>query len=110
MATIVPPPSKRQRLESLEKAKQEAEANAIPPGLGSVRVQFIDGGSGNGTGPAVSIPIENSSIKNLEILLNSIQGKVGTHLKWPVDVALTDSSSRTMTNEYPTGSPSSQRI
>jgi ribosome assembly protein 4 len=77
MATVLPPPSKRQRLEASEKARIQAEANEIPLGLGSVRVQFVDQSTGNGTGPAVAVPLENATVKNLEILLNSIQGNVG---------------------------------
>lgn len=77
MATVVPPPTKRQRLEASEKAKQEAEANKIPDGLGSLRVQFVDEGSGQGAGPAIALPVEKSTVKNLESLLNSIQGNVG---------------------------------
>jgi ribosome assembly protein 4 len=77
MATILPPPSKRQRLEASEKAKTQAEANEIPDGLGSVRVQFVDQSTGNGTGPAVAVSLGNATVQNLETLLNSIQGNVG---------------------------------
>jgi hypothetical protein len=77
MATLLPPSSKRQRLEVSEKTRIQAEANEIPEGLGSVRVQFVDQSTGNGTGPAISVAIANATVKNLEILLNSIQGNVG---------------------------------
>ncbi len=77
MATVLPPPSKRQRLEASEKVRIQAEANEIPDGLGSVRVQFVDQSTGNGTGPAVAVFIANATVKNLETLLNSIQGNVG---------------------------------
>lgn len=77
MATVLPPPSKRQRIETSEKARIQAEENQIPEGLGSVRVQFVDQSTGNGTGPAIAVSISNATVKNLETLLNSIQGNVG---------------------------------
>lgn len=77
MATLVPPPSKRQRLDASEKARQQQEVDSIPENLGSVRVQFFDQASGEGTGPAVAIPVGDSTVRNLEILLNTLQGNVG---------------------------------
>jgi hypothetical protein len=78
MATVIPPPTKRQRLEASEKVKIEAEASEIPEGLGSVRVQFVDQSTATGAGPVVAVSIENATVKNLETLLNSLQGNVGT--------------------------------
>lgn len=77
MATVVPPSTKRQKLEASEKARIQSEANEIPDGLGSVRVQFVDQSTANGTGPVVAVPIANATVKNLETLLNSMQGNVG---------------------------------
>lgn len=58
MATIVPPPSKRQKLAVAQKDIQHAEDLATPEGLGSVRVQFVDQSNGNATGPVVSVPLK----------------------------------------------------
>lgn len=77
MATVVPPPSKRQRLEISEKARQQQEVQTIPDGLGSIRVQFFDQATGKATGPAVAVPVADSSTKNLETLLNTLQENVG---------------------------------
>lgn len=77
MATVVPPPSKRQRLEITEKARQQQEVQNIPDGLGSIRVQFFDQATGKATGPAVAVPVADTSVKNLETLLNTIQENVG---------------------------------
>ncbi len=104
MATVLPPPSKRQRLEASEKARIQAEANEIPNGLGSVRVQFVDQSTGSGTGPAIAVPIENATVKNLELLLNSIQGNVGSRLSCEAMSGL--SCNRSRMKEYPTDSPS----
>jgi len=77
MATVLPPPSKRQRLQVAEKARQQQEIQTIPDNLGSIRVQFFDQTTGNATGPAVAVPIVDSTVKNLETLLNTLKGNVG---------------------------------
>ncbi len=74
MATIIPPPSKRQKLAAVEKAERVAEESQIPEDLGSVRVQFVDQSTGKTTGPAVAVPVKDATVKNLETLLNTIQG------------------------------------
>lgn len=76
MATLVPPPSKRQKVAQAEKAREQQEIQSIPGDLGSVRVQFFDQATGNATGPAVSVPVADANIKNLETLLNTLQGNV----------------------------------
>ena len=76
MATVLPPPSKRQRTTTAIKAREQQELDSIPDNLGSVRVQFRDHATGNPTGPAVSVPVVDATVKNLELLLNTIQGNV----------------------------------
>lgn len=76
MATVLPPPSKRQRREIDEKARQQQEIDSIPEDLGSVRVQFFDQSTGTASGPAVAVPLGDATVKNLEILLNTLQGHV----------------------------------
>lgn len=80
MATLLPPPSKRQRLDTAEKARHQQEIQNIPENLGSIRVQFFDQTTGNATGPAVAVPIADTTVKNLETLLNTLQGNVGMPL------------------------------
>lgn len=84
MATLFPPPSKRQKREIAEKAEQQQAIESIPDDLGSVRVQFFDQATGSATGPAVSVPVADATVKNLETLLNTLQGNVGTlsHLQF----------------------------
>ena len=75
MATILPPPSKRQKLAAETKARAlEEERNNIPDNLGRVRVRFHDHTSGEPTGPAVYIELKDATVKNLEILANNIDG------------------------------------
>ena len=78
MATVLPPPSKRQKLASETNAKaEEEERNNIPTNLGRVRVRFHDHASGEPTGPAVYIELKDATVKNLEILANNIDGHEG---------------------------------
>jgi len=76
MATLVPPPSKRQKLQAAEKAQKAAQDAQIPDDLGTVRVQFVDQSTGKATGPVVAVAVKDATVKNLESLLNTIQGKV----------------------------------
>lgn len=76
MATILPPPSKRQRTAIADKAREQQELDRIPDGLGSLRVQFFDQATGQHTGAPVSIPVADATVKNLELLLNTLQGNV----------------------------------
>lgn len=78
MATVAPPPSKRQKLEASEKARTLADFVNIPENLGSIRVQFVDQSTGGVTGPVVAVPVQDATVKNLENLLNTLQGNVGT--------------------------------
>lgn len=77
MATLLPPPTKRQKVETAEKARQQQDIQGIPDNLGSVRVQFFDQATGSATGPAVSVPVADANVKNLETLLNTLRGNVG---------------------------------
>ena len=76
MATLFPPPGKRQKREIAEKAQQQQAIELIPADLGSIRVQFFDQATGTATGPAVSVPVADATVKNLETLLNALQGNV----------------------------------
>ena len=76
MSTQFPPPSKRQKLAQSEKAREQQEIQNIPTDLGHVRIQFVDQSTGDATGPAVSVPVADANIKNLETLLNTLKGNV----------------------------------
>ncbi|KAF1815822.1 WD40 repeat-like protein [Eremomyces bilateralis CBS 781.70] len=72
MATVLPPPSKKQKRAAVERAGQVPEPEIIPEG--NIRVQFVDRVTNAPTGPSVSVSLTNSSVKHLELLLNSING------------------------------------
>ena len=58
------------------KAERIAEDAKIPEDLGSVRLQFVDQSTGKPTGSVVAVPVKDATVKNLETLLNTIQGNV----------------------------------
>ena len=80
MATLPPPPSKRQKLTAAASRAAEEEAQRIPDGLGNVRVQFVDAGSGKAAGVPVSVPVQQATARNLEALVNEIARSVCTSL------------------------------
>ena len=77
MATVLPPPSKRIRTAATEKAREQQDIQKTPDNLGSIRVQFIDQATGKSNAAPVSIPVADATVKNLELLLNTLQGNVG---------------------------------
>lgn len=101
MATLLPPPTKRQKVQAAEKAQNQQEIQTIPDNLGSVRVQFFDQATGSSTGPAVSVPVGDATVKNLETLLNTLQGNVST--LGACDIRQRLIGPRKMTNEYHIG-------
>ena len=72
MATVLPPPSKRQKVAAEGEKRQHQEDQKHPENLGSIRIQFHDQASGKGIGVPVAIPLAQASVKNLELLLNNI--------------------------------------
>ncbi|KAF2842901.1 WD40 repeat-like protein [Patellaria atrata CBS 101060] len=83
MATQYPPPSKRQKTAAAALASKQQEIDQIPTDLGNVRIQFIDRATNAPTGPPVSVPVAQSTVKNLELLLNSLQGHDEAHDRIP---------------------------
>jgi len=77
MATVVPPPSKRQRTDASNRAREQQEIEVIPSDAGTLRIQFFDETTGLpiGNGP-VLVPVADATPKNLELLLNALQGHV----------------------------------
>ena len=80
MATVLPPPSKRQRTEAAERSRAQQDIEEVPSDAGSLRLQFYDETTGLpiGQGP-VLVPVADATPKNLELLLNTLQGHVSFH-------------------------------
>lgn len=76
MATVLPPPSKRQRTDLLERSKVQQDLQPIlAPDLGSFKARFVDG-DGQQLSDVVEIPVAEASEKNVSLLLNTLLGKV----------------------------------
>jgi ribosome assembly protein 4 len=77
MATVVPPPSKRQRTDAANRAREQQDIEEIPTDAGSLRLQFFDETTGLPIreGP-VLVSVADANPKNLELLLNTLQGHV----------------------------------
>ncbi|KAK0734594.1 WD40-repeat-containing domain protein [Lasiosphaeria miniovina] len=72
MATVLPPPSKRQRREELERTQtQQDVAPLLAPELGSFKANFVDS-DGNQMTEVIEINFEDASEKNISVLLNTL--------------------------------------
>lgn len=74
MATVVPPPSKRQRREDLEKSRVQQDVSVINGPVGSFKARFVDP-DGKAT-EVVEVPLADASEKNLSLLLNTLYARV----------------------------------
>ncbi|KAK7696999.1 ribosome assembly [Diaporthe eres] len=72
MSTAVPPPSKRQRREQLERTTTQADVSAIlPPDNGTFKARFVDS-DGNQMTDVVEVPLSDATEKNVSLLLNTL--------------------------------------
>ncbi|KAK9773933.1 hypothetical protein SCAR479_09574 [Seiridium cardinale] len=74
MATIAPPPSKRQRREALERTQLQADVTPAPIEAGSFKARFVDSDS-NQLAEVIEIPLADASEKNVSLLLNTLLGR-----------------------------------
>ncbi|KAK6216296.1 Trehalose-6-P synthase/phosphatase complex subunit [Pestalotiopsis sp. IQ-011] len=74
MATIAPPPSKRQRREALERTQIQADVTPAPIEAGSFKARFVDSDS-NQLAEVIEIPLADASEKNVSLLLNTLLGR-----------------------------------
>lgn len=76
MATVLPPPSKRQKRENLEKTQLQQDVTAVASGpAGSFKARFLDG-DGNQMADVIEVPLADASEKNLSLLLNTLLARV----------------------------------
>ncbi|KAJ4297375.1 ribosome assembly [Collariella sp. IMI 366227] len=72
MATIAPPPSKRQRREEIERTQtQQDVAPLLATDLGSFKANFVDS-DGNQMADVIEINFADASEKNVSTLLNTL--------------------------------------
>ncbi|KAJ2900301.1 hypothetical protein MKZ38_002519 [Zalerion maritima] len=75
MATVAPPPAKRQRREDAERAAIQQDVTAVAPSEeGTFRARFIDN-DGNQMADVIEIPLADASEKNVSQLLNTLLGR-----------------------------------
>ncbi len=93
MATVVPPPSKRQRREEIERTKVQQDVTAIlPPEDGSFKARFIDS-DGKQMADIIEIPLADASETNVSLLLNTLLGRESedfVHYRFRIHVPGTD--------------------
>ncbi|EGX90427.1 WD repeat protein [Cordyceps militaris CM01] len=70
MSTVLPPPSKRQRREGLERSRVQQDVSAASGPDGSFKARFVDP-DGNQQA-LVEVPLADASEKNLSLLLNTL--------------------------------------
>ncbi|KAF1982315.1 WD repeat protein [Aulographum hederae CBS 113979] len=73
MATVVPPPSKRQKTAAAAITREQQQPQAKPQG--DVRLHFVDPATGRSIGPPIVVPLARANTRNLNILVNSLQGQ-----------------------------------
>ncbi|RDL36910.1 WD40 repeat-like protein [Venustampulla echinocandica] len=105
MATVLPPPSKRQRTDAAERSRQQQDIEQVPSDAGSLRLQFFDETTGLpiGDGP-VLVPVADATPKNLELLLNTLQGHDSSeYIPYRFTLPVPDKkTSETITTAFPT--------
>ncbi|TPX18338.1 uncharacterized protein E0L32_011749 [Thyridium curvatum] len=76
MATVLPPPSKRQRREQAERTATQQDVTALLPGpdAGSFKARFIDG-DGQQMADVIEVPLADASEKNVSLILNTLLGR-----------------------------------
>ncbi|GAW26300.1 putative wd repeat-containing protein [Rosellinia necatrix] len=70
MATVVPPPSKRQKREALERSQIQQDVTSTTI-TGSIRARFVDS-DGKELAETVEIPLADATEKNVSSLLNTL--------------------------------------
>lgn len=75
MATVLPPPSKRQKRADLERTKIQQDVTASEGPAGSFKARFLDS-DGNQMADVIEVPLADASEKNLSLLLNTLLSRV----------------------------------
>ncbi|KAI0995508.1 Ribosome assembly protein 4 [Podosphaera aphanis] len=104
MATVIPPPTKRQRTEASERAREQQDIEEIPTDAGSLRIQFYDETTGLPIGDPTQVPVADANPKNLELLLNSLQkNDVTEYIPYRFTIPVKDrkASNEEVTTAYP---------
>ncbi|KAK1829988.1 WD40-repeat-containing domain protein [Podospora conica] len=75
MATVLPPPPKRQRREEIERTQVQQDVSPLlATDLGSFKANFVDG-DGNQMTDVIEINFADATEKNVSMLLNTLLGR-----------------------------------
>jgi len=112
MATVLPPPSKRQKTRDALRAKEQIQDEIIPEGL--QRIQFKDADSGEAQGPIVSVSLADLTPENLSLLLNSLLGRRDIQDRLPYrfydSLGITDFDQKDIINAHLNGDSSTELV
>lgn len=81
MATVAPPPSKRQRREALERSQLQQDVTPPVIEAGSFKARFVDN-DGNQLAETIEVPLADATEKNVSLLLNTLLGRVWYYLQF----------------------------
>ncbi|RWA11294.1 hypothetical protein EKO27_g3813 [Xylaria grammica] len=99
MATVLPPPSKRQKREVLERSKIQQDVTSTTI-VGSIRARFVDG-DGKELAETVEIPLADATEKNVSSLLNTLLQRDREDFT-PYRFRIRIPNSNTVIDSYPT--------
>ncbi|KAI1335600.1 WD40 repeat-like protein [Xylariaceae sp. FL0016] len=71
MATIAPPPSKRQRREALGRSQVQQDVTPVAIEAGSFKARFVDS-DGNQLADMIEVSLADATEKNVSLLLNTL--------------------------------------
>ncbi|OAA61758.1 WD repeat protein [Niveomyces insectorum RCEF 264] len=102
MATLVPPPPKRQRRAQIERTQIQQDITAnLPPDHGSFKARFIDG-DGKQMADVIEVPIADASEKNVSLLLNTLLGRdTDEFLPYRFRIHIPDRDPPLVVDQYP---------
>ncbi|KAF3926514.1 Beta-TrCP [Arthrobotrys entomopaga] len=86
MATLLPPKSKRRKLDEQKKTAEQAEYALMPTDLPDILIQFRASDTGENDKTPIKIP-GTTTVKQLELLLNELLGNSDDPLPYTFSVA-----------------------
>ncbi|CAD6448142.1 705d0359-93b2-4826-8ff3-39780867150d [Sclerotinia trifoliorum] len=94
MATVPPPPSKRQKTDALMKARAQQEIEEIPADAGNLLIQFVNRITGEpiGEGP-IFVPVANTDRKSLNLLVNKLMDS-SENISYTYDIEISEKGAK----------------
>ncbi|KAI1264272.1 soluble quino protein glucose/sorbosone dehydrogenase [Xylariaceae sp. FL1019] len=102
MATVLPPPSKRQKREALERSQIQQDVTSKAIEAGSFKARFVDP-DGNSLADTIEIPLADATERNVSALLNTLLEKDRENFT-PYRFRIRVPNSNIVIDQYPTPS------